>query len=62
MRDDWDRENVDVLWIRWVLSVAFSVFYKINLHFNMNTFAIVRNTVNILKIDWELDFLKVDKK
>ena len=28
----------------------------------MNTFAIVRNTVNILKIDWELDFLKVDKK
>ena len=25
----------------------------------MNTFAIVRNTVNILKIDWERDFLKV---
>ena len=28
----------------------------------MNTFAIVRNTVNILKIDWERDFLKVVRK
>ena len=25
----------------------------------MNAFAIVRNTVDILKIDWELDFLQV---
>ena len=28
----------------------------------MNTFAIVRNTVDIFKIDWELDFLKDEER
>ena len=28
----------------------------------MNTFAIVRNTVDILNIDWELDFLKDEER
>ena len=28
----------------------------------MNTLAIVRNTVDIFKIDWELDFLKDEER
>ena len=28
----------------------------------MNTFSIVRNTVDILNIDWELDFLKDEER
>ena len=46
----------------WPLFIIYQENFFSALSSTMNTFAIVRNTVDIFKIDWELDFLKDEER